>query len=91
MKSRNLSVHIEELVLHGFAPVDRHAIAEAVERELSHLLARGSSEPFAYESLQHDLVQASVDGGSFHVAANSTPSSIGSRIAWAVHGGLTSK
>jgi hypothetical protein len=35
-------VHIEEMVLHGFAAVDRHAIAEAVQRELQARLATSS-------------------------------------------------
>lgn len=34
-----VELHIEELVLHGFAPHDRHRIGDAVERELHRLLA----------------------------------------------------
>ena len=30
MKPQNVELHIEELVLHGFAPGDRHRIGEAV-------------------------------------------------------------
>ncbi|MEJ2009120.1 MAG: hypothetical protein P8Z30_13360 [Acidobacteriota bacterium] len=35
---RRVEVHIEELVLHGFAPGDRHRIAVAVKQELSRLI-----------------------------------------------------
>ncbi len=34
-KPYNIELHIEELVLHGFSPNDRHAIGEAVQRELT--------------------------------------------------------
>ena len=36
---REIEVHIEELVLHGYAPGDRWEIGDAVERELRTLLA----------------------------------------------------
>jgi hypothetical protein len=36
---RRIEVHIENLVLHGFDPRQRHAIADAVEAELARLLA----------------------------------------------------
>jgi hypothetical protein len=35
---RRIDVHIEELVLHGFPPLDRYAVSEAVQRELATLL-----------------------------------------------------
>jgi hypothetical protein len=39
MKPRpSINLHIEELVLHGFAPGDRHRISEAVEQELTRLI-----------------------------------------------------
>ena len=34
-----IELHIEELVLHGFAPGDRHPIGDAVEHELIRLFA----------------------------------------------------
>ena len=39
MESANLNLHIEELVLHGFAPGDRYRIGEAVQQELTRLFA----------------------------------------------------
>ena len=38
MKPREIDVHIEELVLHGFKPASRWQIAEALEQELRGLL-----------------------------------------------------
>jgi hypothetical protein len=88
MKRPNIKLHIEELVLHGFPPRDRYVIADAVERELSHLLARQFSGRVASTSLTNDVDQSSLDAGAFHVAPNARPNSIGAQIARAVHGGL---
>ena len=62
MKPKNIELNIEELVLHGFSPGDRYGIGEAVERELTRLLAdRGVPE-----SLAQGGEVASVDGGAIH-------------------------
>lgn len=39
--TRDIEIHIDELVLHGFPPADRYQVAEALERELVRLLADG--------------------------------------------------
>ena len=36
---KRIELHIEELVLHGFAPADRYRIGDTVQRELTRLLA----------------------------------------------------
>jgi hypothetical protein len=60
MMPRSIELHIEELVLRGFAPGDRYWIGEAVEQELTRLLAdRGVPE-----SLARGGEIASVDGGA---------------------------
>ena len=89
MKGPNIKLHIEELVLHGFAPGDRHAIADAVERELSQLLTSQFEEQHAQSSLAHNAEHARLDAGSFRVTPNAKPNVIGARVAHAVHGGLT--
>ena len=61
----SIELHIEELVLHGFAPGDRHRIAEALQGELMHLLA----DPTMRGSLATPRETARLDGGSFQVAA----------------------
>ncbi|MBE9581067.1 MAG: hypothetical protein IMF18_05555 [Proteobacteria bacterium] len=82
MMTKNIELHIEELVLHGFAHGDR--IGEAVEQELSRLLAdRGVPQ-----SLERGGEVARVDGGAFEVAAGSRAEVVGAQVAKAVYGGL---
>jgi len=84
MKPKNIELNIEELVLHGFTPGDRHRIGEAVERELTRLLAdRGVPQ-----SLAQGGEVASVDGGAFEVAPGSRAEVVGAQVAKAVYGGL---
>ena len=92
MRTSNINLHIEELVLHGFAPGDRYTIADAVERELTHLLAQQFT-PFRSAGIPptwvHDSGNLRLDAGAFNVGAGSRADSIGAQIARAVHGGLT--
>jgi hypothetical protein len=61
----SIDLHIDELVLYGFSPGDRHRIAEGVERELGRLLAeQGLSAPSA-----GDVAVEELDGGSFRLPA----------------------
>ena len=84
MMSKSVELHIEELVLHGFAPGDRYRIGEAVEQELARMLAdRGVPE-----SLAQGGEIASVDGGAFEVAPGSRAGVVGAQVAKAVYGGL---
>ena len=84
MKPKNIELNIEELVLHGFSPGDRHRIGEAVEQELTRLLAdRGVPQ-----SLAQGGEVASVDGGAFEVAPGARAQVVGAQVAKAVYGGL---
>jgi hypothetical protein len=65
--TRRVEVRIEELVLHGFPPLDAPAVAEAVARELDGLAA-------VPEPAHH------VDAGSFG-AASLAPGALGAGIA----------
>lgn len=93
MKAPRVELHIEELVLHGFERGDRHAIADAVERELSRLLA----EQFSAESIPPAFSGdegitgsgAHLDAGAFQLASNARPDAVGVQIAQTVYGGLT--
>jgi len=87
--TRTIRLHIEELVLHSFDPHDRHAIADAVQRELSTLVATHSGSPDSASSFSVSAERARVDAGSFHAERNAKPNSIGAQIARAVHGGIT--
>jgi hypothetical protein len=62
----SIELHIEELVLQGFAPGDRYCIANAVERELLRLFAEQRVPPFTY-----DIEGAHIDAGAFNVAPDS--------------------
>ena len=78
-----IHVHIEDLVLHGFDPRDRHGIADAVQQELTRLVAeRGLS------AVQRPAEVARLDGGTIEL--NATRGSVaGAPIARAVHSTLS--
>ena len=79
--SRSIEIHINELVLHGFAHADRRPIAESVERELRTLL----NEDFSNAT---SLAVARIAGGSFQLESNRRHESAGTNIARAIYGGL---
>ena len=81
----NIELHIEELVLHGFAPGDRHQIGEAVQRELVRLFTEQGVSP----SLLQGGEVARLDGGAFELAPGSNAEMTGNQVAQAVYGGLT--
>lgn len=91
MIPHTIEVRIEELVLHGFAPKDRYAIGEAVQRELQRLFTeQGLSElPAAGYEL------ARLNGGAFTVKPGAKAQTIGAQVAQAVYaslaGGSTSR
>jgi hypothetical protein len=78
-------LHIDELVLHGFALGDRYRIAEAMEQALSRLIAnQGVPGSLANGDYLHQ-----VDGGSFQTKSRATPETIGHQVASAVYGSLS--
>jgi hypothetical protein len=89
IKPESVELHIEELVLHGFGAGDRHAIAQAVEQELSRLLVA----QFAAQGVPRSFAESSetprLDAGAFNVASGTKSEVIGSQIAQIVHQGLT--
>ncbi|MGA9998446.1 MAG: hypothetical protein WBP93_23735 [Pyrinomonadaceae bacterium] len=89
MRGPRIELHIEELVLHGFERGDRYAVADAIERELSRLLAEQFTEQGIPSSLTQNSESAHLDAGAFHVAPRSKADHIGAQVAQAVHGGLT--
>ncbi|HEY9405594.1 MAG TPA: hypothetical protein VIQ24_23290 [Pyrinomonadaceae bacterium] len=85
MRAAEIELHIEELVLDGFAAADRYRIGDAVERELSRLFA----EHGVPASLAAGLDAPHLDAGAFpFVPGNSAPEKIGAQVAQAVYGGL---
>jgi hypothetical protein len=84
MKPKNIELNIEELVLHGFSPGDRYRISEAVEQELTRLLAdRGVPQ-----LLERGGAVAGIDGGAINVTTGTTAKGVGAQVARAVYGGL---
>lgn len=80
----SIELHVEELVLEGFAPADRHAVADAFERELTRLLG---AHGLASSQLAGGAT-AQVDAGSVRVAPRGGAQAAGAQIARAVYGGL---
>ncbi len=75
-----VKVHIEELVLHGFAPADRARIATAVEDELARLIGEGGWPGVRGNPVTRDRI----DGGAFKVKPGTKPQAAGTEIARAV-------
>jgi len=83
-KPASIEVHIEELVLHGFAPGDRHRIGEAVQHELKGLLDLHGVPPALAKNRNID----SLDCGSFKLKPSPSGKTTGHQIARALHRGL---
>jgi hypothetical protein len=83
MRPARVELHIDELVLDGFAPQDRFRIGSAVEHELTRLLSgHADAASFFAAELRR------VDGGSFSMRHGSRPETIGSQVARAVYAGI---
>ena len=80
----NVELNIEELVLHGFSPGDRHRIGEAVQMELARLFAEQGASP----SLARGGESEKIDGGSFNISKGSRAETVGAQVARSVYGGL---
>lgn len=83
MKHGPIHLHIDELVLHGFDPADRHRIGDAVQRELHALLREGGLP----EALRKDLPR--IDAGLIHSRPTARPAEFGGQIAQAVYQGFS--
>jgi hypothetical protein len=86
---RTIELNIDELVLHGFPPGERYAIADAVEQTLSQLLTEQIASGGIPDSLSNNSRRAHIDGGSFNVEPGAKSGAVGSQIAQNVHQGLT--
>jgi hypothetical protein len=81
--NKSISLHINELVLHGFPMETRHAVGDATQLELTRLLSARGLPEFVTSRQQ----EAAIDGGSFNVTPQAKPNVVGSLIAKAVYGG----
>jgi hypothetical protein len=82
---RSVELHIEELVLHGFAPGDRYLIGEAVERELTRLFSEQGTPQLIAEGGE----MVGLNAGSFEVEQSSKPETLGIQLANALYRGMT--
>jgi len=78
-----IELHINELIMHGFAPEDRYRIGEAVEKELANLLTERGMPP-----QENGLEIAGLNVGDISIAKGARPEAIGAQVARAVYGGL---
>jgi hypothetical protein len=84
MNKPDVNLHIDALVLEGFAHGDRHRVGEAVRLELARLLSeQGVPRPWTRGG-----AMARLDGGAFEVAPGSKAEVIGARVAQQVYEGL---
>ena len=81
MNPREIDVHIEELVLHGFNPANRWLIADALEQELRGLL-RTEGVPSQWLSSPERM-----EGGRITHASLTKPKRAGVEIAGAAYQG----
>jgi hypothetical protein len=86
----DIHLHVDELVLHGVSPGDRHGVGAAVGDELSRLLtANGLPSALARGAASGGIDR--IDAGSFERSADgpaARPAAVGAQIARAVHRGL---
>jgi len=77
----NIELHIEELILHGFREEDRYRIGEAIQIELSRLLAEGGVPSPMIRGSDYPMLTA----GLLHLSPHSDAKIIGSQIAGALY------
>ena len=80
----SIELHIDELVLYGFSPHDRHAIGDAVARELTRLLA----QPEAMNIFGEGRDPGHLDDGAVSILAGSRGDAIGRSVGGAIYRGL---
>jgi hypothetical protein len=76
-----VELHIEELVLGGFAAGDRFRIGDAVQAELARLITEGGVSGLARRSASIDRL----DAGAFQVAAGAPADRVGPQVARKVY------
>ena len=81
-------VRVDELVLHGFRPGDRHEVAAVVEEELARLLAGRPAAPRWLGPGSGDLAVPALDAGTFELPPDARPRVVGTRVAQALHQAL---
>ncbi|HEX6729784.1 MAG TPA: hypothetical protein VF074_07225 [Pyrinomonadaceae bacterium] len=81
----SIALHIGELVLHGFEPVNRYTIGGAVERELTRLL----SEYGPPGTMTQDVDVEHMNFGVIHAKPGAKVEATGVQLARAIYRGLS--
>ena len=81
---KRVVVHIENLVLKGFRYEDRHAIAAALQEELTRMLAA----PDAAQRITEFRSMPGLNIGNVNLTANARPHQVGIQTGRAVGRGL---
>jgi hypothetical protein len=88
----NLVLHIDELVLHGFSPADRHRIADAVRAELELQLAGpGAVERLGLLGDPPGVPIDRLDAGSLRISEPAHPAAIGAQVGGALASALSGR
>lgn len=77
---QSVQIHVEELVLHGFPPGDRHRIGDAMRQELMRLTSE-SCVPLPTTTVEADAI----DGGVIRLGQNRHADAVGTHVAQAVY------
>ncbi len=83
-RTPSVQIHIDALVLHGFAPADRYRIADAVQIELTRLFA----EQGVSAALQHGGEASRLQAAAINVTPSMRGETIGAQVARSVYGSL---
>ncbi len=81
----NIDFHIDHLILHGFNSGDRHGIAQALEREVQHLL----SQQGLPQSMQQPQARSDINAGEFSMNKGMGGRQVGQQVAQQLYKGLT--
>lgn len=84
MRPQSISLHIDELVLHGVPSAHRHRVGEAVREELSRLLAEQGLPP----GVDAAALAPRLDAGAVSVTPGASPEAMGVSVARAVYSGM---
>ena len=79
----SVDLHIEELVLNGFAPADGYAIGEGLERELQRIIVAEGMPAW----LRADGEPSNITIRDYTISSDVQADAVGSQIARTIHGG----
>ena len=84
MTPSRVEILIDELVLHDFAPGDRHAIAAALETELARLIGKQGAPAVFSQAVDVDQLV----GGAFTMTPGAPAAVVGVQVAQGIVEGV---